>query len=67
MDSEKMHIPKEKDAILGFIDAGDITPRSQLREEFGKIQEFWIWKHWKSVQCYEHDERIFLKDSANPL
>ena len=28
---------------------------SKYCEEFGNIQEFWIWKHWKSIQCYKHD------------
>ena len=45
------------DAIRGFIYAGGIAHGSELREEFWNIQEFWIWKNWKSVECYEHDDR----------
>ena len=42
---------------MNSVDAGSIAYGSEWRKEFGNIQEFWIWEHWRFVRYYENDDR----------
>ena len=56
IDGPREDVHLNMDAICDFIDEGGIAHGPELREEFGSVQEFWIWEYWKFAENYEYDD-----------